>query len=305
MADFIELSVDEEFKSLIPPLTEDEYKQLEENILSEGEIYTPIFTWNGYIVDGYHRARILQKHPGLKYYLTEKEFADRNEALSWICKNQLGRRNLTEAQKLELIGKRYEAERKAHGGQERFKSTYTTASPQFEEKRYKSTSERIAEELGVSKSTVERAGQFVDGLEIAEQYIPGITRMVLDGTIKPTQQEVRAIAHAAPEEQRGLSLALLLTKEEKAALKAEKSKQLADSMTMSAELSDGNRPPLTTDNAFASLNRDLEQAIVTLNLNFDGFHDMFTDMKYKPELNRIIERIEEYARSLRAQQQYK
>ena len=34
----------------------------------------------------------------------------------WICKNQLGRRNLTEEQKSYLRGKQYEAEKMAQGG---------------------------------------------------------------------------------------------------------------------------------------------------------------------------------------------
>ena len=33
----INLKIDPEFQNQIPPLTDDEYKQLEENILKEGE----------------------------------------------------------------------------------------------------------------------------------------------------------------------------------------------------------------------------------------------------------------------------
>ena len=36
------LRIDPEFKAQIPPLTEDERKQLEENILADGEILSPI-----------------------------------------------------------------------------------------------------------------------------------------------------------------------------------------------------------------------------------------------------------------------
>ena len=40
-------------------------------------------------------------------------FESREEVLAWICKNQLGRRNLTPEQKRYLLGKQYEAEKKA------------------------------------------------------------------------------------------------------------------------------------------------------------------------------------------------
>ena len=57
------LKIDREFEMLIPALTLDEYEQLESNILSDGEIFNPIFTWNGYIIDGHHRYHILSEHP--------------------------------------------------------------------------------------------------------------------------------------------------------------------------------------------------------------------------------------------------
>jgi len=48
-------------------------------------------------------------------------FADFYEAIVWICKNQLGRRNLTDAQKTYLIGRQYEAQKMTQGGQQKIK----------------------------------------------------------------------------------------------------------------------------------------------------------------------------------------
>lgn len=47
-----ELRIDPEFESKVPPLTDDEYRQLEENILSEEVVLTPLIVWKGTIVDG-------------------------------------------------------------------------------------------------------------------------------------------------------------------------------------------------------------------------------------------------------------
>ena len=44
-----ELKIDQEFKSLIPPLTDDEYKRLEENIKADG-CRDSLVTWDGIIV---------------------------------------------------------------------------------------------------------------------------------------------------------------------------------------------------------------------------------------------------------------
>ena len=95
----MDLRIDPEFASRIPPLTDDEYQQLEANILEDGVVINPIIVWNGVIVDGHNRFRILEKHPHIKYTVYEKSFVDRFTVLAWICKNQLGRRNLTKQQK--------------------------------------------------------------------------------------------------------------------------------------------------------------------------------------------------------------
>lgn len=113
----MELRIDPEFESKIPPLSAEEFRQLEENILSDGIVINPIIVWNGVIVDGHNRFHILEKHPHIQYSIHEKQFDDRFSVIAWICKNQLGRRNLTPEQKKYLIGKQYEAEKSSHGGE--------------------------------------------------------------------------------------------------------------------------------------------------------------------------------------------
>lgn len=66
------IKINPEFELLIPALVDDEFELLEKNIISEGEIYTPLFVWNGYIIDGHHRYRILLKHPTIKFSVVEK-----------------------------------------------------------------------------------------------------------------------------------------------------------------------------------------------------------------------------------------
>lgn len=111
-----ELRIDPEFESKIPPLTADELARLHSSILFEGRLICPIVAWNGVVVDGHNRYRFILQHPEIKYDVYEMDFENRNEAIAWICKNQLGRRNLTPEQKKYLIGKQYEAERQARGG---------------------------------------------------------------------------------------------------------------------------------------------------------------------------------------------
>lgn len=114
-------NIDEEFRTLIPPLTIDEFELLEANIVEKGVVIQPLTIWNNTIVDGHNRYKILQKYPDIKYETYQRLFENRYEAMAWICKNQLGRRNLSAAQKTILMGRRYQAEKDSHGASNGFR----------------------------------------------------------------------------------------------------------------------------------------------------------------------------------------
>jgi len=92
---------DEELKNILPPLTKDELGALEQEILKSGML-NPILTWRGVIVDGYNRYSICQKH-SIPFEYKELEFDDKEEAMLWMINNQLGRRNLSDYSKCELV----------------------------------------------------------------------------------------------------------------------------------------------------------------------------------------------------------
>jgi len=220
------LKIDPEFQSKIPPPTEDEFAQLEENILADGAVLSPIIVWNGIIVDGHNRYTILGKHPELECPVFEKQFSDRYEVIAWICKNQLGRRNLTPQQKKYLIGQRYEAEKMFHGGDR--KSEQAKSCGQIGHMIANGsgkTRKRIARETNTTDSYVKRAGPYAKGVDAAEEALPGIKQELLTGTIKPTDTAVAAIARASPEERPKLAQALRATKDEKRKARSERAKE--------------------------------------------------------------------------------
>ena len=96
----IMLKIKEEFKEAIPPLTTEEFKQLEDNCLAEG-IREKILTWNGYIVDGHNRYEIATKWD-LDYETESKRFNSEDDVFLWMIDNQNGRRNLTDGWKYKL-----------------------------------------------------------------------------------------------------------------------------------------------------------------------------------------------------------
>ena len=193
----VELKIDKEFREKIPPLTEAEFEQLRENILSDGEVYEPIVTWNGTIVDGHNRWRIIQEHPEIPYKVKEMEFADKWGAFDWMYKKQLGRRNLSDEQKTYLLGKLYEARKLARGN---------TTSSRADDGRFQSrqsddkgrTVIQIAQEQGVGQKTVERAEQFAKGVDALRKVSPEAADKVLEGKSKITKGAVAELK-TAPE----------------------------------------------------------------------------------------------------------
>ena len=191
----INLKIDPEFQSQIPPLTDDEFRQLEENILKEGKLLSPLIVWGTTLVDGHNRYAILQKHPEIYFSTMPLPFESREEVLAWICKNQLGRRNLTPEQKYYLMGKQYEAEKAAHGG-DRKSSDAKSSSQSANLIDNTKTCDRIAEEKGVSKDTVIRASRFTKGVEIAESLIPGMREKILNKQVKVSKSDMHRLARA-------------------------------------------------------------------------------------------------------------
>jgi hypothetical protein len=97
------MRIDDEFASLIPPLTDDEYHRLELSILTEG-CRDALILWGDILIDGHNRFRICTEH-NIPYETRQMEFENRDEVLLWIMRNQLARRNLNDFQRVELVRK--------------------------------------------------------------------------------------------------------------------------------------------------------------------------------------------------------
>ena len=177
------IKVDLELKNKIPPLSTEEFRKLEENIVSDGEVIEPLVLWNDTIIDGHHRWEIIQRHPEIPYKVKHMEFSDKWAAIVWMCRNQLGRRNLTEEQRAYLLGKEYEAQKKTVKNPEG-RNQHSEVWDQNDPKPPIRTSEIVAKEHGLGSATVKRAVLFSQSVDGAEELSPGFREGVLSGEIK-------------------------------------------------------------------------------------------------------------------------
>jgi hypothetical protein len=101
------IKIDPEFQRRIPKLRPDELELLEKSLLFDGCL-EPITTWpvsgDDIIIDGHNRFRLCEKH-GVTFTTNRIEFDNRDEALLWIDRHQLGRRNLNDTQRTVIANR--------------------------------------------------------------------------------------------------------------------------------------------------------------------------------------------------------
>lgn len=177
------MKIDPEFKNRIPPLSEDELQGLESSIAREG-CRDPLVSWEGLLLDGHHRFEICERL-GIEYATVSVELPDREAALDWIDRNQLGRRNLSPDQAAEIRGRIYNREKRQDGGHGDQRSAAQNEQPNED------TATRVAKELGVSRSTIVRDGAFAASVERLKPVAPDLERRItIGGSEAPTRKSV-------------------------------------------------------------------------------------------------------------------
>lgn len=194
----IQLKIDPEFQSLIPPLTDEEFKQLRENIIEDCEVREPIVTWNGIILDGHNRWAIIQENPDIPYKTMEMIFASRNEAKAWMIRNQLGRRNLPNYERARLalqlkplLAEEAKKRQQESGGDRRSEEYRESVSQKsvepIEQKKPIDVQKELARAAGVSHDTIAKVEK------IEAKAAPEVKEQLRKGevSINKAYQEIR------------------------------------------------------------------------------------------------------------------
>lgn len=167
------ITIDKEFESLIPPLSPEEFQQLEENCLRDG-IRDALIVWeqdgNDILIDGHNRFRIVGKHPTIQFNIKRMQFADRDSAMLWIIRNQKGRRNLDKLTKIDLRLKEEKlvAKQANKGGRPKNgpakppKKSWEDSTEKRREDRKNETAYKVAKEIGISEDTFRKGKKILN-----------------------------------------------------------------------------------------------------------------------------------------------
>lgn len=185
-----ELKIDPELRDLLPPITDEEYKQLEKNILKNGfDKNFPIMEWNGFIVDGHNRYDICKKNNVTDYTVGTLAYKTKEEVMEWMLDIQLGRRNLSPIQRIAVAEKyrpiyeKQARENKQAAMQEARRSNYNNKNEQLSQN--SSTTVDIENKIDVRAKLAETANVSTDtyskGKKILDSDNNEVKNAVLSG----------------------------------------------------------------------------------------------------------------------------
>ena len=193
----IRYKIDPEFKNLITPMQEQEFQQLEKSIYTEGCL-VPIVIWNDTIVDGHNRYEICLKHH-IPFNTISMHFTCREEAIAWICANQLGRRNISNETRKFLIGVQYNAEKKMQCAEFSNPDDDDQEISILPTSRHR-TAERIALKNHITHGTVEKYAIFSKAVTEIGQKCPEMEKRILAGGYKISHDNVLLLAKKSQED---------------------------------------------------------------------------------------------------------
>ncbi len=182
-----EIIIDPEFQKLIPPLTNEERRDLEASLIADGCI-DPLVVWHkqNILLDGHNRHEFCVKHD-IECEIHEIVLASRQDAKAWVIKHQLGRRNLNESQRAllatsleEIYAKPAKDRQREHAGTApgRPKAQAETLPANLPEvKDMGEARERAAADMNVSPRLVQTAKK------VKEEGTPKLQDAVRDGKV--------------------------------------------------------------------------------------------------------------------------
>ncbi|HEY0064454.1 MAG TPA: hypothetical protein VGC21_20225, partial [Telluria sp.] len=92
------ITINEELRSFIDPLTHNEYAALERSLLAEG-CRDALVLWGEVLIDGHNRYAICSKHNIEFRTVQNTNFASLDDVMLWVIDNHLARRSVSDYQR--------------------------------------------------------------------------------------------------------------------------------------------------------------------------------------------------------------
>jgi hypothetical protein len=186
--------IDAEFRSYIPAMSDEELRQLTENIKSDGRIRDRLIVWpeNGtkIVVDGHNRIDVWRNTEVPFPDVEDKNFLDREAALDWIILNQLGRRNLSDHDRSMLRGRLYNRTKKSAGQPSENAPLCANTEHAKTRTTTKGAAKKVAAATKSSEGTVRRDGAYVEAIDVIRKVNAKAAADIESGAMKVPKKDV-------------------------------------------------------------------------------------------------------------------
>jgi transcriptional regulator with XRE-family HTH domain len=173
----LNITINEELRSFIDPLTHNEYAALERSLLAEG-CRDALVLWGEVLIDGHNRYEICSKHNIEFRTVQNTSFASLDDVMLWMIDNHLARRSVSDYQRgvLALRKKDIVAARVAQRAAEP-ETAPAADAPKVPESPPWNTREDVAKAARVSSNTISQIER------IQKAATPQLVEAVRSGTI--------------------------------------------------------------------------------------------------------------------------
>ncbi len=218
----LNITINEELRSFIDPLTHNEYAALERSLLAEG-CRDALVLWGDVLIDGHNRYDICKKHDVPFRTVQNTSFASLDDVMLWVIDNHLARRSVSDYQRgvLALRKKDIVSARVAQSAAEP-EAASAAQTPSVPPSPPWNTREDVAKAARVSSNTISQIER------IQKAATPQLVEAVRSGTISinaaanvaslPQEAQIAAVAGGRKE----LQQAARQVREQKAASKPPK-----------------------------------------------------------------------------------
>lgn len=198
------MRIEKEFKELIPPLSDEEFQELEKNCCEYGirdHLVVAVYPGSGgeVLIDGHNRHEIARKC-NLSFTTKRIDFESKEAAMIWMINNQIGRRNLTTYQRAVLALKtkpmlEKQAEEHLHLSEGKGCQKSDKVNPI-------DTKKELAKIAGVSHDTIHK-------VEVIQQKVPEETKKALnrgDVSINQVYSGIKAAENQTKQQEKNKEL---------------------------------------------------------------------------------------------------
>ena len=199
------ITVNEELKAYIDPLTSDEHAALERSLLSEG-CRDALVLWGDVLVDGHNRYGICQKH-GLPFQTVQNtRFQSIEDVHLWMIDQHLGRRSVSDFQRgvLALRKRKILAERRAQAIAETADADEGNDTPHAAQDAAKTEPNPLKSRADIAKAARLSSNQVVQIEKIQQRAAPELVAAIKSGVI--SINAAAAVASLPAEEQKSAAL---------------------------------------------------------------------------------------------------